>query len=80
MSRVSTEAERHEARRRWFTTTAAGDYLGVSPDHVLALIDAGDLRGMDASRSDAKRRDMRIKPEWCDEFIERRSRGPQSAA
>ena len=82
MSRVTTptsESQRHEARRRWLHTDAAGVELGISDEHVRQLIAAGELRAMDVSKPGAKRKEYRLRPEWIAEFEERRTSGPTAA-
>lgn len=73
------EASRHEARRRWLTTSQAAGLLGIGASHVRALIDAKQLRAMDVSKPGAKQREYRIREEWVAEFEQRRTSGPTAA-
>lgn len=74
--RAQSEAERHEARRRWLTTPEAAEMLGVSPGQIRALIAADALREMVVSRPEARQREYRIRPEWLTEYEERNTSGP----
>jgi len=76
MRTTTTEAERHTARRTWLTTASAAEQIGgCTASHVRELIDCGDLRALDVARSDSKRVDYRIKQEWIDDYLKRRTRG-----
>jgi excisionase family DNA binding protein len=77
--RVS-EAERQFARYKWMTTRQVAERLGISQEHVRALIGEKALRAMDVSRPNAKAHEYRVREEWCDEFEAARTDGPTAAA
>lgn len=81
MPGVVSEADRHEARRQWLSTSQAGELMGnVTAEHVRSLIGAGALRALDVSKPGAKVREFRIRPEWVDEWIERNTVGAKATA
>jgi len=60
------------------TINQAATRLGTSPTHIRRLVRTGDLRAVDVSRKNAKRRTLRILPEAFDQFIESRSNRQQT--
>lgn len=75
---ATTEAERHQARRRWLTTREAGEMIGgITANQVRALIAGKALRALDVSRPGAKQKEYRIRPEWCEEFEAAHTTVPQ---
>jgi hypothetical protein len=71
-----SEADRHAARRTWLTTAQVAVELGgCTQSHVRALIDCGDLKALNVARTDAKRADYRLRQEWVDEYLKRRTSG-----
>lgn len=76
-----TEAERHQARRNWLTTRQAGEMIGgVTDAHVRALIAAKELTALDVSKPGGKNKEYRIRPEWVESYVARRTSGPDQAA
>jgi ribosomal protein L19E len=70
MPGVVSEADRHEARRRWLTTAQAGELIGgVTSEQVRLLIKDGMLTALDVSRKNAKAREYRIRQDWIDAYI-----------
>lgn len=76
----TTEQDRTYARFNWKSTTEAAEQLGaVSTGQVIEWYDAGLLTGFDASSEGAKKRDIRFKQEWLDEFEARRTKKADAA-
>ena len=79
LKRSSTEQERTFARYNWYSTATAAAMLGgVDSEQVIAWVDAGLLTAFDASKEDAKRRDLRFKPEWIEQFEATRTLNKQN--
>ena len=79
MARTSARTpEQEEARYGWITTTEAARRIGgaepVTNDHVLALLEDGELEARDVSRPGARRPEWRFNPESLDAFLKRRTR------
>lgn len=71
MSRVATassEAERHEARRRWLSVPRLAERWGVSDDLVRLWITGGELVAMDVSRPGARMPEYRVEEAAADAF------------
>lgn len=47
--------------------------LGIDPRHVLNLIASGQLKASNMSSEGSNRAAWRVRPEWLEEYIERRS-------
>lgn len=73
--------EQEQARYRWPTTKETGELIGgVTPEHVIRLIHAGELAARDVSLPTSKRPDYRVDPASIDSFNERRMVKPEAAA
>jgi hypothetical protein len=79
MSRTIGRTEEQErARYNWITTGAAAERIGgedepVSTSHVLALIEAGEIRARHVGLASSKRKDWRVDPASIDEFLNKRT-------
>lgn len=82
MARTSQRTpEQEQLRYAWISTTEAARRIGgatpVTNDHVLALVQDGELEARDVSRKDAKRKEYRINPASVDAFLKRRHVAPR---
>lgn len=63
-------------RYGWISTTLAAQRIGgdppVSTEHVVGLIEDGELRAQDVSRKGSRRAEYRVDPESVEEFLDRR--------
>lgn len=77
-NRTLTEADRQQALYTAYSTKQAGRLMGgISATQVRGMIEAGELRALDVSKPNAKRKTYRIEPVWIDEW--RRSRMTDAA-
>lgn len=56
------------------TILFAADKLNCSKDHVIELVNDGDLRYVDIARTGSKHREIRFTDEQIDEFAKNRTR------
>lgn len=78
MRAIERTPEQERARYNWLTTKVAAERIGgeekpVSTSHVLALIEARELRARDVSSPGSKRKDWRVDPASIEEFLDRRT-------
>lgn len=59
-----------ELRTVWF----AADKLSCSKDHIIELVNEGDLKYVDIARTGSKHREIRFTDEQLDEFAKNRTR------
>lgn len=71
--KAASESERQQAKANWLSVAAVALRFGVHRSQVFAWVDGGQLRAWDAKDPDAKRRNLRFKPEWVDAFEKRRT-------
>jgi hypothetical protein len=69
--------EQEEARWGWLSTSVAAQRIGgeppVSTEHIVGLIEDGELRARDVSRKGSKRPEYRVDPASLEEFLDRRA-------
>ena len=74
--------EQEIARFNWIPTTEAAKRIGgavpVTNEHVLALLDDGEIEAVDVSRT-GKRPEWRFNPASLDAFMQRRTRPAKAA-
>lgn len=76
--RATSEAERYEAiySSDWLTPEEAGRVAGdISATTILAAIDGGELKAMDARSPGARRRRVKIRRDWLEEWMTSRMVG-----
>ncbi|HEY7770467.1 hypothetical protein [Longimicrobium sp.] len=75
--------EQERARYNGISTSEAAKRIGgavpVSNEHVLALLEDGEIEATDVSRAGAKRPEWRFSPESIDSFMERRTKKAKAA-
>ena len=68
-----TEAERSQAAYTWLSPAECGKRAGVCADTIIAAVDAGELVAMNVAKPDAKRRTLKVRPEWLNEWMQSRT-------
>jgi excisionase family DNA binding protein len=56
----------------------AAKKLGISQDHLIALVDDGDIQFINVARRGAKRREIRFTEEQLDLFVEAKTCNPRA--
>ena len=72
---MDVSANNREVMNRLLTPKQVAMILNCSDDLVVSLIDAGKLRAANIAPG-KKRRELRIRPEWIDEFLDSSSKSP----
>ncbi|MFW6085313.1 MAG: hypothetical protein ACODAA_08875 [Gemmatimonadota bacterium] len=73
--RPRTEAERQSAIYgwNWYTPAEAGEVAaGQSADKIIAAIDAGELKAMRVESPGSQRRQLKIREDWLEAWMESR--------